>query len=78
MRWLARLITLALLVVYGFGALVLSAHLTGSSVLVTIMSVGGYALFMIITMGTLFETFPEPLQKYFRNKTPDNPDGCDI
>ena len=78
MKLLARLITLALLVVYGFGALVLSAYLKDTGVLVTIVSACGYALFMIVTMGTLFETFPEPLQKYFRNKTPDNPDGCDI
>jgi len=78
MKWLARVITLVLYIVYGAGALVLSAYLTGASVLVTILSVCSYALFMIISMGTLFETFPEPLQKYFRNKTPDNPDGCGI
>jgi len=78
MKWLARVITLVLYIVYGTGALVLSAYLTGTSGLVTILSVCGYALFMIISMGTLFEQFPEPLQKYFRNKTPDNPDGCGI
>ena len=75
MKWLARLITLALLIVYGFGALALSAYLKDVGTLVRILSVVSYALFMIVTMGTLFEQFPEPLQKYFRNKTPDNPDG---
>lgn len=78
MKWLARLITLVLLLAYGLGALALSTYVTDNSTLVRTVSVCCYALFMIVSMGALFETFPEPLQKYFRNKTPDNPDGCGV
>lgn len=75
MKWLARLISLLLLIVYGIGALVLLHYTSGSSTPVIIISTVAYVLFMIISMGTIFEQFPEPLQKYFQNKTPDNPDG---
>ncbi len=79
MKWLARSIDLLLLIVYVAGALVMAACTSPlNSIPVVILATVGYALFMIVTMGSLFEQLPEPIQKYFRNKTPDNPDGCDI
>lgn len=74
--WVAQAVWLALIVIYLIGALAMATALHDSRTPTVIMCACLYALFMIVTMGTIFELFPETIQKYFRNKTPDNPDGC--
>lgn len=77
MKWLAHAITLVLLIAYYilFSAVLLIVPPDASLWLMIPVTIG-FALFMIISMGALFETFPESLQKYFRNKSLENPDGC--
>ena len=76
MKFLSHIITAIALGIYYVLLSVLLFHIKDISVWWSIPLAIGYALFMIITLGAIFARFPEPLQKYFRNKTPDNPDGC--
>lgn len=79
MKWVARIIEAALLVVYAMLYLAILSFVPKDISSWWVVPIAfGFALFFIVTMGFILSTFPEPLQKYFRNKTPDNPDGCDI